>query len=517
VSSGGDAATPPAAAAPLPPPPAAAPPAGFDSLRQATAALADGGPDLAARIGSAMGLTREQQADAADALAAAAAAGGRAAPATLSPESLQRALRMRVALAGAAPAGASAQACGSAACGHTHAAAGAPPRPRRTFLRNADAVLGPAYVALAAALFTARLLPFGLALWALPLGFGLAARLVLVRAAGLPAALLPLSRLPAGIIAALELAAVGTFARALLPAVADLWGRCFALAACSAAFLYFHYQTYAVDPGALPLGAAPPPALAPEALAAAAAARPADCLACGVYKPIRARHCSACGRCREEHDHHCPAVAGCVAAGNRREFLIYLLTLLAAELLWMSLALARHARALAAAASVPAAALPSAWAVSRGVFALGAEAPGTTYMTCLTAGLIAGTGYLAARQLFCVAAGLSVSELLLRQRTDYLKAADGSFFNPFDAGPAANAARFWRRERPDWYAIYEARRGLDPDAAAPPRSVTRLLRRWDAARAALTAARAREARRREEVLLRRFGGVRDRGGGGGEV
>ncbi len=49
-----------------------------------------------------------------------------------------------------------------------------------------------------------------------------------------------------------------------------------------------------------------------------------------------------------------------------------------------------------------------------------------------------GTSYLLFRQCLCAAANLTTNELLLRHKYGYLKAADHTFLNPFDEGPAAN-------------------------------------------------------------------------------
>lgn len=155
--------------------------------------------------------------------------------------------------------------------------------------------------------------------------------------AGISPMYLPFSRLPAGLVASLEAAAMATFYLCMLPLLTDCWARCALLAAFSTTAYYLHYRCFVGDPGSVPSQGRPPP-VPPEQLAAMQAASPYFCLTCNIYKPIRSKHCSACNCCREEFDHHCPVIANCVARGNRRVFAAYLITLLLAEVLWMNLA-----------------------------------------------------------------------------------------------------------------------------------------------------------------------------------
>lgn len=65
--------------------------------------------------------------------------------------------------------------------------------------------------------------------------------------------------------------------------------------------------------------------------------------------------------------------------------------------------------------------------------------------------LALGNIFLVARAAFCVAANLTVCELLTRKRYAYLtREATGAFVNPFDRGAAANCLQFWSGAEPDW-------------------------------------------------------------------
>ena len=79
-----------------------------------------------------------------------------------------------------------------------------------------------------------------------------------------------------------------------------------------------------------------------------------------------------------------------------------------------------------------------------------------------------------------------------------------------------NCISFWETARPDWYALYAEHTQRERAGEVGPRPwATRVLRRWDAARAALHAARREKMRRREEAVLQRGRGGAGGGGGGG--
>lgn len=299
----------------------------------------------------------------------------------------------------------------------------------------------------------------------------------------------------------------------MTPLLMDRWPLYGLMLALSALAFYLHYVTIKSDPGVLPPGPMPPP-MPHHQLMALQAANPYHCLTCNIYKPIRSKHCSVCDHCVAEFDHHCPVVANCVGRGNRRAFVGYLVSLLAAEVLWLLLAMTFHRRVLQITV-LRTHELPPLWAVARYIFTLGALMPGTTYMTVLVVAICGGTTYLTARQLWCVCANLTINEWIMRRRYDYLKAEDGSFFNPFDQAPLGNCIQFWAAERPDWYQMYTERKDLIPDIHAPAWSVTRMLRKLDETKVALQESREKRRREKEEWMLAHYGRRGGPGGSGG--
>ncbi|KIP06556.1 hypothetical protein PHLGIDRAFT_452373 [Phlebiopsis gigantea 11061_1 CR5-6] len=51
------------------------------------------------------------------------------------------------------------------------------------------------------------------------------------------------------------------------------------------------------------------------------------CIQCMARKPLRSKHCRVCDKCIARHDHHCPWVWNCIGAGNHRQFLLFVFTL----------------------------------------------------------------------------------------------------------------------------------------------------------------------------------------------
>lgn len=377
---------------------------------------------------------------------------------------------------------------------------------RKSFLSYSDVAFGPIFAAVASLFFWMNALSFMVAIWLLPLSFVVLSGLLLIRVAGIPRSILPMSRLSGGLILSLEILAVLVFANAFLPIVQiDHWPQCVVLVTFAAVAIGAHIAAIRTDPGFLKMGRAPPP-LPMDQLMMLQQANPYNCITCGIYKPIRSKHCAVCGRCVAEFDHHCPVVMNCVGQGNRRVFTLYLFTLLIAELLWWNLSTIALKRYLQASQFWhDSSRHPSIFHLMTYWPSLAKELPGPCFMTLLLIPIIIGTFSMVLRQIFCIAGGITPNELLVRGKYDYLKAKDLTFFNPFDAGPVENCIRFWSTERPDWYGIYSTRTDFDPETSLSIYSVSRLLRRWDAIKIQLAEIRKNRDRQREEWLLQKYG------------
>ncbi|KAL6783784.1 hypothetical protein ACKKBF_B05780 [Auxenochlorella protothecoides x Auxenochlorella symbiontica] len=375
---------------------------------------------------------------------------------------------------------------------------------QRAYLVHLDVAFPPLFAALVAMCFLLNILPFLIALFVVPMAFLMGTSLCLVKVAGMPTRAIPFSYFPAATVVALELAAILTFAFGMFPMFVVALLPCAAFFLLAGSALYLQYRTWTLDPGFVPLGPPLPDGpLDPGRRALLQAQNPAWCYTCNAYRPIRSKHCGQCGRCCEEFDHHCPVVGTCVARGNRREFLGYLLTLFGAEAVMLGMGV-RYCRLLILRA-LHLRTLPGLLEVLPHMALVWRASPGVLYMLVLTVGICMGTAALLGRALWGTAAALTTNEMILRRRYAYLQDTQGLYSNPFDMGAWQNCLAFWSTARPDWYSVYSEhctalREGEEP--LAHPLA-TRILRRWDRARAALERARFEKKARREEELLRR--------------
>lgn len=355
---------------------------------------------------------------------------------------------------------------------------------RSSFLRHADLFFGLLVVGPCCLLFYLGLMArIGIALVICPVVGLVLAWILHKKILGLPVTLLPASRMLGSMVLTLEVTAIAVFHVSLYPWVKiDMWPLVALMYALTAAAIAAHVITARTAPGFLPKGRPPPP-MPLEQLMVLQRANPYNCLTCGVYKPIRSKHCSICGRCVAEFDHHCPVVMNCVGVGNRRVFSFYLFALLAAEIIWMRLAMVSLDRI--------------------GWLRLGTY-PGAVCMVVYVAFILLGTGFQAVRQVFCIAGNLTPNELLVRSKYDYLKSKDLLFYNPFDAGVVQNCIWYWSTERPAWYDVYESRYELDGDVEMRWK-VSGVLRAWDKTKQRLKEKRERQQAERERRLLERFG------------
>uniref|UniRef100_H3A1V2 Palmitoyltransferase n=1 Tax=Latimeria chalumnae TaxID=7897 RepID=H3A1V2_LATCH len=59
------------------------------------------------------------------------------------------------------------------------------------------------------------------------------------------------------------------------------------------------------------------------------------CIECEVIQPPRTKHCKLCNVCMIEYDHHCLFLMNCVARNNHRIFLLFLMEVIVAQLLFL--------------------------------------------------------------------------------------------------------------------------------------------------------------------------------------
>ncbi|XP_064637705.1 putative ZDHHC-type palmitoyltransferase 5 [Lineus longissimus] len=145
------------------------------------------------------------------------------------------------------------------------------------------------------------------------------------------------------------------------------------------------------------------------------------CHTCRTIRPIRAKHCKICNRCVKLMDHHCPYIYNCVGYNNRISFSIFIVCFTIA--FYLVLLFCHQVLTIGG----------WDWAVITGTCeAVFASVVGTvvSYYTIVNA-----------------LGNLTTNERINRKRYNYLKDAQGKFFNPFDRGIKSNLKEFFYLKR----------------------------------------------------------------------
>jgi hypothetical protein len=131
------------------------------------------------------------------------------------------------------------------------------------------------------------------------------------------------------------------------------------------------------------------------ASASAAASSSAEyCVLCRSARPPRAHHCRVCGRCVAKRDHHCAWIGTCVGERNERDFVLFCLHTALLGIVGLCISLFYYIGF-----DVPPRELYGPWLLFFNLCAFSAAAY--------------GAGYVASRQLYLAARGLTGRELAL--------------------------------------------------------------------------------------------------------
>jgi len=138
------------------------------------------------------------------------------------------------------------------------------------------------------------------------------------------------------------------------------------------------------------------------------------CVSCKIVKPFGAKHCAMRDKCVARFDHHCPWMGNTIGKRNHRDFVVFLM-------------LETFAMAVAFVVAV---------------YRYGEENPSERFASsskivafaCFDACTLLPVLMLTISQLVQAAQNVTTNELANAHRYAYLKAADGTFTNPFDRG-----------------------------------------------------------------------------------
>ena len=104
-----------------------------------------------------------------------------------------------------------------------------------------------------------------------------------------------------------------------------------AFAACFTLCTYFYTITMTADPGFIPKSSSrgQTKKIIDDLVEHSAFDEAHFCTLCMIRKPLRSKHCRRCNRCIAREDHHCPWVDNCVGVNNHKQFILYVIFMIA--------------------------------------------------------------------------------------------------------------------------------------------------------------------------------------------
>ena len=147
------------------------------------------------------------------------------------------------------------------------------------------------------------------------------------------------------------------------------------------------------------------------------------CVTCKIVKPAGTKHCQIAKRCVRRFDHYCPWMGNTVGAKNHRDFVIFLLLETFAMIVSLLVAVVRVWEE-----------NPSEKQRSK---------TGILFFVACDVSVLIPVLLLVSSQLAQVARNITTNELMNLHRYAYLRAADGTFKNPFDKGVFKNVVSFF--------------------------------------------------------------------------
>ncbi|KAJ8418166.1 hypothetical protein AAFF_G00138750 [Aldrovandia affinis] len=99
--------------------------------------------------------------------------------------------------------------------------------------------------------------------------------------------------------------------------------------------LWMFWKVLTKDPGQLQQRDADPRFSSIMSLMAANQSPSKFCIYCEIFQPDRCKHCRLCNMCVLEYDHHCLFLNHCVGRNNHRFFIVFILNLAVAHLIFL--------------------------------------------------------------------------------------------------------------------------------------------------------------------------------------